>query len=136
MNHLRKILFAAAASAMLLTGCGGESSQYVQTVIPSIESMESSMKTLGYKTSVLGDYEKDGFVIFSASNGKSPEEYEGVMLMRAKDADDLNEDDAKASSVEDDNIIFWVKRNDPVLDNIFVSGTPDAIRQAGITLGD
>ena len=136
MRHFHKILIAAAASAILLTGCGGESSAVIRTVIPSVQAMESSMKSLGYKTNVLGDLEKDGFTIFSASVGESPENFDGVMVMRTVKAEDIESKKSNTQSVESENTVIWVKTNDPDFGNVMITGTENAIRKAGITLGD
>ncbi len=134
---MKRLLAVIAASAILLTGCGDESSASgTKTVIPSVSSMQSAMAGLGYKTAVIGDMETDGYTIFSASNGESLEKFDGVMVMQTVKPEDLESKKPKTESTETEHTVFWAKTNDPELGNVFVTGTEDAIRKAGIILGD
>ena len=134
---MKRLLALIAASAILLTGCGEESSASgTKTVIPSVASMQSAMEQLGYKTTVIGDMEKDGYTLFSASNGEDLEHFDGVTVMQTVRPEDLEAKKPKTESVESEHTVFWAKTNDPELGNVFVTGTGDAIRKAGIILGD
>lgn len=133
---MKRLFTALAASLLLLTACGEESSAARPTIIPSNESMQSAMEARGYKTTVLGDYEQNGYTLFSASNGADLENFDGVMVMRAKNAADIESQESKTQSAESEHTIIFVKKNDPELGNLLVMGTEEAIEAAGITLGD
>lgn len=133
---MKKHFAALAAAAILLTGCGDESSVYIRTVIPADADIKSSMEASGYQTALIGDFDKTGVSIFTASNGKTGTEYDGLIVMRAKDTKDIEDEKSKTRSAEEENIVVYVKTNDPEYGNVLVTGTQTAISAAGITLGD
>ena len=136
MIFTKRLFAALAASAILLSGCGEESSIFIRTVIPADAQMKSTMEADGYQAAVIGDFDSVGYSIFTASNGKTGEDYDGLLVMRAKDEKDLEEQESETRSAEKDNIVVFVRKNDPEYGNVMVAGTESAIRAAGITLGD
>ena len=134
---MKRIFTVLAASALLLTGCGSKSesvdviSEHI-TYIPSDGVMKSNMDELGYQVSSFGNLKEDGFSIFSASNGKEDEEFEGVVVMRAKDSEELENQKQQNQGAGADRIRIYALVNDPDYGNLLITGTEKGISDAGI----
>lgn len=130
---MKKQLAAAAASVLLLTGCGSDvkTQSNPKVVIPSDVVIKAVMENQGYQTAQIGNLETDGYSMFTASNGKTDDEYDGFLLMRSTDADDLDSK-TKSQSAQKDNLIVFVVKNDPTYGNVMITGTETAIKTAGI----
>ena len=130
---MKKKLAAAGASLLLLTGCGSnvKTDNNPKVTIPSEVVIKAVMENQGYQVAQFGSLETDGYSMFTASNGKTDEEYDGFLLMRSTDADDL-ESKTKSQSAQKDNLIVCVLKNDPTYGNVMITGTENAIKTAGI----
>ena len=134
---MKRIFTVLAASALFLTGCGSKSegadviSEHI-TYVPSDAVMKSNMDKLGYQASSIGDIDKNGYTLFSASNGKENEEFEGVIVMRAKDSEELENQKQQNRGVEADRVKIYALVNDPDYGNILITGTEKGIHDAGI----
>ena len=133
---MKKLFTALAASALLLTSCGSGASDVKPSsvYIPSEVVLKSVMETAGYQVAQAGDFDTNGYTMFSASNGEQDENYDGFILMRAKNADDID-DKSKAQSAEKDNLVMFALKNDATYGNVIVIGTDNAIKKAGIRIG-
>ena len=139
---MKKRIFAAAALAgtMLLAGCGAEPAESVKaekvTYLPSDSAMKSKMEQLGYQTAAMGDLEQSGYTIFTASNGKeNVEEFEGVMVMRAADSEELQSRKEQNTGASAERSHILVLTNDPDYGNVLITGTDKGIKDAGIKIG-
>lgn len=137
---MKRIFTAMAACMLLLTGCGaGDENVRVSKekiiYLPSDTQMKSALDEAGYQTALIGDFDKDGYSILSATNGKTDDEFDGVMVMRAEKAEDINAKHNRSGSAEVDQMRIYAVTDDPTLGNLLITGTDKAIKTAGIKTG-
>ncbi|MCQ2406905.1 MAG: hypothetical protein MJ065_00015 [Oscillospiraceae bacterium] len=128
-----RILPVICAAALLLTGCGSASSAaaHSATIIPASGTIQMNLQSAGYKVSLA---DTESVSLLTATNGKEPPDFEGVLVMRADSSEAITQQQSKKA--ENEGSIIFVRTNDPEYGNIFITGTQKALQDAGITIGD